>query len=154
MCVLKRALDLHAYKSLDVYNYTLCWLELFPLGILNIFHPSLLWFAQFTAQLLIMSSHHLSLQYCLFSATCLYTHLKTAITEVLMIRRYKVVISFFTLFLSSPSMPLPHWLVISLQILQSVTIKSISCSHIFLVWFRKFLQHTLRLKVHYVALKG
>lgn len=92
--------SLQAYKSLDVYNYTLCWIEeLFPLGILNIFHLSLLQFAQFTAQqLLIIASHHLSLQYCLFSATCLCNHLTVPITEVLMIGRAKVVISFSLLF--------------------------------------------------------
>lgn len=84
----------------------------------NSFHPSLLQFAQFTAQqLLIMSSHHLSLQYCLLFATCLCTHLKMAITEVLMIRGAKVVISFsLALSFSLPSSSLAGYFTASFTV--------------------------------------
>lgn len=158
MCVLK---SLRAYKSLDVYNYTPCWIEqLFSLGILNTFHPSLLHFAHFTAQqLFIISSHQLSLQYCLFAATCLLTHLKMAITEVLMIRRAKVVIS-FSLFFSQFLFSLPPLVVISLHILQSVMISSavisakfFPSSHIFLSCMgNSNSTFCINMNVHYVAL--
>lgn len=59
---------LHAYKSLDVYNYNLYWIELFSLG-------TLLQFAQLTAQQLLISSHHLSLCYIVCFLPPVFAHI-------------------------------------------------------------------------------
>lgn len=87
-------------------------------------------FTEFTAQLLTISSHHLSLQYCLISATCLYTHLNMVISEVLMTRRANTVISF--LFFSSHSLSAlsfyPSLAGYFTPNLQSVTISSVVIS--------------------------
>lgn len=114
LCVVKGAF---MHKSLDVYNYALCagW------------NTSLLGYWTF-------SSHHFCDSHSLlhnssssfpltispssivcFSATCLYTHLKMAITEVLMTQRAEIVISLIPLLsLSLPvsvSTSLSCWLL-------------------------------------------